>query len=315
MEKCKSILAIRKKQNLKYKDAQIRPVVTQNHGFHIECYRKFIALSQAQRKSIQDKKNDTNSVPLTRSRIPTPAVPVSSTGVFPKICIFCMKKEKHNNVKEKLHAASTENFQEKIKKYASWLNDQTMLLRIGTDDFVSKEIYYHGICRVNYQSRAEKTPLAKHKKNARGLDEPNLGTSWHVSRDLHCKAFAGICCLIDENVLSEREVILLSDLNCQYQMLLAEYGGEDYEDTGSNSTRLEKKMLQHYKNKIKVIKGKTRCGNLVVSSEISDEEALKKENSMKTKLNTKIRDVAFALRLSILEAEKVPIPDDRSEAC
>ena len=30
-----------------------------------------------------------------------------------------MKKEKkHNNAKEKLHAASTENFQEKIKKYA-----------------------------------------------------------------------------------------------------------------------------------------------------------------------------------------------------
>ena len=34
-----------------------------------------------------------------------------------------------------------------------------MLLRIGNEDFVSKEISYHSICRVNYQSRAEKTPL------------------------------------------------------------------------------------------------------------------------------------------------------------
>lgn len=175
---------------------------------------------------------------------------------------------------------------------------------------MSKEIYYHGMCRVNYESRAEKIPSAKHEKNAQALDEPNLGTSWHISRDLHCKTFEGICCLIDENVLSKRQVILLSHLNRQYQMLLAEYGGEDFEDVWSNPTRLEKKLLQHYKKQIKVIKGKTGRGSLVVSSEISDKEALRKENSMKTKLNAKIRDAAFASRQSILEAEKVPIPDE-----
>ena len=35
------------------------------------------------------QKNDTNSVPLTRLRIPHAGAPASSTGVFPKLCIFC----------------------------------------------------------------------------------------------------------------------------------------------------------------------------------------------------------------------------------
>ena len=85
LEKCKSILAIRKQQNFKYKDVQIPPAIAENHGFHIECSRKFIVLSETQTKSIQDKKNYTNSVPLTHSRIPTPAVPVSLTGVSASI--------------------------------------------------------------------------------------------------------------------------------------------------------------------------------------------------------------------------------------
>ena len=97
---------------------------------------------------------------MTRSSAPDP-VSSSSTGVIGKVCIYCMKKEKkHKNTKQKLNAAATKNFEEKIRKYAHWLDDQPMLLRIGSGDFVSKEIFYHGICRVNYQNKAEKTSQA-----------------------------------------------------------------------------------------------------------------------------------------------------------
>lgn len=302
-----TILAARKEGNLKYKDTQLPEGVTKTHGFHIECYRRFIALSETKRKSFQNNPKDASSAPLTRSRIPT-AIPTGSSGAFSKICIFCLKKvKKHKNSMQKLIAASTENFQENVKMY---LNDQPMLLRIGNEDFVSKEIYYHGICRVSYQSRAEKTPFAIQEKKAHELDKPKPETSWHVSRELHCKAFGAICCLINENVLEEKEVVLLSDLNSQYKMLLAEIGGEDYEDVESNSTKLKKKLVQHYKKRIKIIKGKTRRGNLVFSSEISDEEAFRRENSMKTKIKAKIRDVAFELRQSIIDAEKLAIPDE-----
>ena len=62
--------------------------------------------------------------------------------------------------------------------------------------------------------------------------------------------------------------------------------------------------MQHYKEKIKIEKGKTKRRNLVFSSEISDEEALRKEHSMKSRLNGKIKEVAYALSSEILNAEK-----------
>ena len=87
-------------------------------------------------------------------------------------------------------------------------------------------------------------------------------------------------------------------------MLLSEIGGVDYHDSESSTQKLECKLLQHYKEKRKIEKGKTKRGNLVFSSEISNEEALRKEHSMKSRLNGKIREVAYVLRSEILNSEK-----------
>ncbi|XP_057304270.1 uncharacterized protein LOC130641476 [Hydractinia symbiolongicarpus] len=220
------------------------------------------------------------------------------------------KEKKHKNLKQKLNAASTENFQENIKKYARWLEDKPMLVRIGNEDFVSKEIYYHGMCRVSYQSKAEKTPLAIQERNEKGMERQKLETSWHTARGIHCKAFEGVCAYIDDHILKEKDVILLSELKNQYHMLLAEIGNEAFEDIESSSAKLEQKLLKHYKESIQIMKGKTRRGNLIFCSTISEEEAFRKEYSMKTKLKAKIRDVAFALRSAIMEIEKCPIPDE-----
>ena len=50
-------------------------------------------------------------------------------------------------------------------------------------------------------------------------------------------------------------------------MLLSEIGGVDYHDSESSTQKLECKLLQHYKEKRKIEKGKTKRGNLVFSSE------------------------------------------------
>ena len=67
--------------------------------------------------------------------------------------------------------------------------------------------------------------------------------------------------------------------------------------------------MKHYKEKRKIDKGKTKRGILVFSSEISNEEALRKEHSMKSRLNCKIKEVAYTLRSSILNAEKKLLPE------
>ena len=78
----------------------------------------------------------------------------------------------------------------------------------------------------------------------------------------------------------------------------------------STSQSLEEKLRHHFGDRINIQKGKTKRGNLLFSKHLSVEKAMRKEHSMKSKLNVKIRDVAFALRLSIAEAEHKPLPPD-----
>ena len=59
---------------------------------------------------------------------------------------------------------------------------------------------------------------------------------------------------------------------------------------------MEGKTEKHFKEKIQIEKGKTRRRNLVHSNNTTVEEALRKENQLKTKLNNKMREVVLALR-------------------
>lgn len=71
---------------------------------------------------------------------------------------------------------------------------------------------------------------------------------------------------------------------------------------------MEVKLLQHFKDRICIQKGKTRRGNLLFSRNLDAEEALRKDHSLKSKLATKLRDVALTLRSMIAEAEHNPLP-------
>ena len=100
--KCQNILNAQRKQNLKYNDLTLPELVDGRHGFHIQCYRIFSALSKLQRRRMLDDKNseqislDKNEKPqisagkayLTRSNVDAPK-PSSSTGIFPEVCLFC----------------------------------------------------------------------------------------------------------------------------------------------------------------------------------------------------------------------------------
>ena len=278
-----------------------------------------VALSKLQREKLKSELDNINpdlessaSCITTRSSVSAPNL--SSTGVFPKICIFCSQKvKKHNNVKQKLVSATTSNIEDKIKTYARWMNDKQLIIRLQNTDFVSKEIVYHAVCRVNYQNKAEHTPTAiKEKKeqkieNVNSIEKPK--TSWHLGREVHSKAFESICCYIYEVVLDKTEVHLTNDIN-QYQMLLSEIVGEVFKHADSTTQKLESKIQQCYENKLTIQKGKTKRGNIIFSSSMGIEEALRKEHSMKTNLSIKIRDVAFALRSSIIEAKTTPLPEN-----
>ena len=164
LDNCRTVLSRRKVKNLKYKEV-ILPENLNNKktGYHAECYRKFTALG----RNAPPKNDDVESKSVhTRSKR-TLASASSSTGIMPKISIVCIKKDKkHNGSKQKLISVETGDFEEKIKKYVTTLGDQTLLSKLGSVDFVAKEVRYHGMCRTKYQTPAEQVSKTSQNKEA-----------------------------------------------------------------------------------------------------------------------------------------------------
>ena len=99
-----------------------------------------------------------------RSVIKSPE-PSQSTGVFPKVCLFCNQARKRIKGKEQeLPSGESKNFDQSIRKYIEWQDDQMLSVRLSNVVFSEKEIKYHGIYRLKYQAAAE----AKNKKQKKG---------------------------------------------------------------------------------------------------------------------------------------------------
>ena len=66
-------------------------------------------------------------------------------------------------------------------------------------------------------------------------------SNWHISRQVHAKAFKAICCFIDNVIIKEKKVYKVNDLNNRYQKNLYELGGSKLEDPFSSAQKLEKR--------------------------------------------------------------------------
>ena len=113
LEKCQNILKIRCKAGLKYSSKTLPDDVNNTHGYHISCYRRFVALPSKYRNEVtadysfsDTSITDINS-PIkgningesslyTRSKC-TSLKPLSASGVFPSVCLFCNKQRKKLN--------------------------------------------------------------------------------------------------------------------------------------------------------------------------------------------------------------------------
>ena len=184
------ICSVKRSNNLKYKNVTLSEQIGGLEGYHMTCYRRFTTLSKQYTKVGTAQ---TSASYLTRSQ--SNILSTISTGVLSKVCIFCEKKEKkHNNRKQSLVNVEIPNFENKTKEYASLLQDNKMLARIGDIDFVAKETVYHAICRTRYQTRAGQVRKSK-------VMQTRKTSSWHRSRSIHEEAFQSICHLIQEEII------------------------------------------------------------------------------------------------------------------
>ena len=98
----------------------------------------------------------------------------------------------------------------------------------------------------------------------------------------------------DIQIIEDEEVCLTKDLSTQYNALLLEIGGDEFENS-STLQKLETKLNQMYGDKISIEKGGTKRGKIVFNSKMRLEDALRKENDIK-RLEIQLRDAALALR-------------------
>ena len=201
LDKCRTVPSIRKGKNLKYKEVVLpENLNNKKTGYHAECYRKFIALG----RNVPLKNDNVESKSVhTRSKS-TLTSDSSSTGIMPEIYIFCAKKDKkHNGCKQKLISVETEDFEEKIKKYATALGDQALLSKLGSLDFAAKEICYHGICRMKYQAAAKQVSKTRQNREV-AKSSTNL---WHRGKEVHYENFKSIYSLVEDQVITGGDVL------------------------------------------------------------------------------------------------------------
>ena len=298
------MLEIRKKKNLKYSDTSLPESHQSKRGFHPSCYQRFTALPKSIRKKIKEEESQTKKTqkPVTRSSNILPQT--SSSGVYDQVCIFCNKKDKKfKGTKQKLIQASSTAIQESINRQAKLLNDNEMLLKVQGQDFVSKEVLYHQICRTNYQNRTEKHISSKKLPNKDIIND----TEWHISREIHAHSFESLCSFIDESVIENKNVHATSEVNNIYLSILADKMSCNVDNITSTTQKLEEKLISKYKDRIKIMKGKTKRGSIIFSSEMNVEEAFRRENSSQTKFDMQLKQIAYKIREAIMLAEHRPI--------
>ena len=166
------------------------------YGFHLDCYKRFTALSATLRKG-------KDSIPTENS-----SPPKSLSGVLEKSFIIYLRKHKKcNQKKQPLIKVSTEEIERSIKKYVQWLQDWEILKQIQNVDFAAKEIHYHNICRVRYQNKATFTTQGHEEMQLQcNKTEKRNRSDWHISRNVHENAFETLIQYIQEEILEKKEV-------------------------------------------------------------------------------------------------------------
>ena len=192
----------------------------------------------------------------------------------------------------------TGDFEEKIKKYAATLGDQALLFKLGSIDFVAKEIHYYGICRTKHQTAAEQVSKTSQNKEA-AKRSINL---WQRGREVHSEAFKSICSLVEDQVITSGDVLGLKDAFNNYVSIIEDLFTENMV-ASYTAQKLEEKLKLHFKEHIIIHKGKyKRGGSLIYNSNITLEEALKLADLQKSKLDQRMKDVAFTLKAIIKNA-------------
>ena len=161
---------------------------------------------------------------------------------------------------------------------------------------------YHSYCRIKYQTEAEGKHNQEKRMAGEGCIPVTSASIWHLNREIHKKEFEALCSYLQEVVIENKGVLMLTDVNNYYCNLLLEFQGNTL-DMISTVQKLEEKSKKYYG-------GNKRKGNILYDSSLSLDEAVQKLDIKGDDMKTKVRDIALLLREEINRAERFPLPNN-----
>ena len=194
----------------------------------------------------------------------------SSSGILPKVCIFCstVYKSLGKGKRESLGNCEVPESGEGIKAAAFTLQDDIMTTKLVGLDFIAKEVKYHHSCRRSYLRKAERI-------------EEQLFTERSETTIMHEDAFSSLQKYNTTTLIDNDGAELLTSLHSRYMSLL-----------GSNESTyparsLCTKILNSFRCTLKKIRKSSNTGLIIYNTSLSEESAIRKasydENGIREK--------------------------------
>ena len=260
-------------------------------GYHSSCWKNFTAIPKPKSKGASIAPSKANEGARPRPSREETRVE-SSTGVLPKICIFCGHvKHKNQNFRTSLDVGA----EAKIRQAAKMKKDQELLLKIGSydigcgRDFTALEAKYHKSCYDNY------------------LNPLRSSTAKHTSK-LKKKATASLCQHVDKLVLKGNVPVTLKSLLEKFKDLFLSFGGDLNVLELYTVQNMRRKLEKHRGDVLSIVSDKCKNRTIVYKTGgMSLEEASDLVTTEQESSRNVVRQCARILRRDILTSEKKPL--------
>ena len=280
-------------------------------GYHRGCYQKFT------KNQDRLKCSTTPSESATTTRSPRKASSLSAMRLFSPECIFCEKLEvKMHGKTERCIKFPMFKDKDGTLKEPTWKQIEPRALELGnsrlhrkvqSEDLFAREAQFYPSCRNSFNLM-----YANYLRDtARTLNSDKLETDQERKASVHRQAFTAVLDFIQDSVIGQKNVVLLSSLRLIYIKELERNGFPNAEYRGEKlKARIENHAIREQIAFAKVNPGDKGCitYNLVYSASISVAEAVSFAYQLGSK--DKYQDVAQLLRSSIQRAfkEAKPLP-------
>ena len=111
------------------------------------------------------------------------------------------------------------------------MEDANLSTRLSGVSFAAKEVMSHSCCRINNQAEVEGKHNQEKRMAGEGCIPESSASNWHLKREVHTKAFEALCSYLQEVVIENKRVLMLTDINNYYCNLLHELQGDTLEVT------------------------------------------------------------------------------------